>query len=114
MATQRSSGGHFIAWLLLFVVTAGFALLLLIASAVLWLAVVLDSSILSTLILGGFFAVVATAIYFLCMRRSLVRVQEQVATIYEVARMAKSAYEWIADKFHWVGVLWSWFRAKPE
>ena len=114
MATQGSSGGHFIASLLLFIVTAGIALFLLIVSAAIWLAVVLDSYIYSTLILGGFFAAVATAIYFLFMRKSLVRVREQVETIYEVARMAKSVYEWIAEKFHWVGALWNLFRERPE
>ena len=114
MATQRSSGGHFIAWLLLFIVTAGVALFLWIASAVVWLARVLDSYILSTLILGCFFAAVATAIYFLCMRKSLVRIRKQAETIYEVAHIVKSVYDWIADKFHWVGALWHLFREQPE
>lgn len=114
MATQRSSGGNFIVSLLLFIVTAGIAVLLFLVSAVVWLSVVMDSVIFSTLILGGFFAALAAAIYFLFMRKSFLRIREQAETIYEMAQIVKSVYDWITEKFHWVGTLWNLFREKPE
>lgn len=113
MATQGSSGGSFIASLLLFVVTAGIAVLLLLVSAVVWLSVVMDSFILSTLIFGGIFAAIAAIIYFLFMRKALSRIREQVETIYGVARIAQDVYEWVSVKFCWVGALWNMFRANP-
>lgn len=114
MATQKSSGGNFLVSLLLFVAAAGIAILLLIVSAVVWLSVVLDSIVWSTLILGGAFAVIAAAVYILLVRKSLVAMRERIETVYEVARKVQNAYEWVADKLRWIGALWNMFRERPE
>lgn len=114
MATQKSSGGNLLVSLLLFVATAGIAILLLLVSAVVWLSVVLDSIVWSTLILGGVFAVAAAAVYYLLVRKSLVAMRERLETVYEVARKVQNAYEWIADKLRWIGALWNMFRERAE
>lgn len=114
MAAQRSSGGNFIVSLLLFVTLAGIAVLLLLVSAVVWLSTVLDSFILSTLIFGVAFAVVAAAIYFLSLRKSLVHIREQAETIYEVARLAKNAYEWTTEKLRWIRAIWNLGTERAE
>ncbi len=114
MATQKSSGGHLLVSLLLFVAAAGIAILLLIVSAVVWLSVVLDSVVWSASILGGAFAAIAAAVYFLLVRRSLAAMRERLETIYEVARKVQNAYEWVADKLRWIGALWNMFRERPE
>ncbi len=113
MAAQKSSGGNFLVSLLLFVTAAGIAVLLLLVSAVVWLSALLDSFIFSTLILGGVFTLVATAIYFLSMRKSLAHIREQAETIYEVARLAKNAYEWLAEKLRWIRAIWNFGTEKP-
>lgn len=114
MAAQKSSGGNFIVSLLLFVTSAGIAVLLLLVSAVVWLSALLDSFILSTLVLGATFVAIATAIYFLYMRKSLANIREQAETIYEVARLAKNAYDWLAEKLRWIRTIWNLGTEKPE
>ncbi len=114
MATQKSSGGNILVSLLLFIAAAGIAILLLLVSAVVWLSVILDSVVWATLMLGGVFAAVAAAVYYLLVRKSLVSVRRQLETVYEVARLVQNAYEWVADKLRWIGALWNMFRERPE
>lgn len=107
MATHPSSGGNLFVSLLLFLAAAGLALLLLLASAVAWVAQLLDSFIWSALIFGGLFAVAAVLIYLLLVRSSLAHVREQAATIYEVAHLVERACEWVEDKVRWFRAIWN-------
>ena len=94
-------------WLLLFLAAAALATLLLLTSAVVALALALGSYIWSTLALGGLFTIAAAVIYLLFVRKALASLHEQAATIYEVARLAKNAYEWVADKVRWFRAIWN-------
>ena len=95
----KTSGGSFVAALVFFVMTASIAIFLLLTALVEWLSVVTGSFILSSLIVGGFFAVLAAVIYLLAIREGVERIRDQVETVYDVARAAKEGYEWLTDKF---------------
>ena len=86
MDNRKTSGGSFVAALVFFVMTASIAIFLLLTALVVWLSEVTGSFILSSLIVGGFFAVLAAVIYLLAIREG-------------VARAAKEGYEWLTDKF---------------
>ena len=96
---RKTSGGSFVAALVFFVMTASIAIFLLLTALVEWLSVVTGSFILSSLIVGGFFAVLAAVIYLLAIREGVERIRDQVETVYDVARAAKEGYEWLTDKF---------------
>ena len=97
MDNRKTSGGSFVAALVFFVMTASIAIFLLLTALVVWLSEVTGSFILSSLIVGGFFAVLAAVIYLLAIREE--RIRDQVETVYDVARAAKEGYEWLTDKF---------------
>ena len=79
---NKPSGGRFIASLLFFAMTAAIAVLLL----------------LSALILGGLFALLAFVIYLLAIRDAVDHIRSQAETVYEVARAAQTGYEWLTEK----------------
>ena len=89
--SRESSGGRFVIAFLLFGTTVAIALLLLLAALVVWLSELVGSFIAAALILGGFFAVVA-------IREAVERIRARAETVYEVARIARSGYEWITEK----------------
>ena len=101
MDNRKTSGGSFVAALVFFVMTASIAIFLLLTALVVWLSEVTLSliHILSSLIVGGFFAVLAAVIYLLAIREGVERIRDQVETVYDVARAAKEGYEWLTDKF---------------
>ena len=99
MDNRKTSGGSFVAALVFFVMTASIAIFLLLTALVVWLSEVTGSFILSSLIVGGFFAVLAAVIYLLAIREGVERIRDQVETVYDVARAAKEGYEWLTDKF---------------
>lgn len=68
MDNRKTSGGSFVAALVFFVMTASIAIFLLLTALVVWLSEVTGSFILSSLIVGGFFAVLAAVIYLLAIR----------------------------------------------
>ena len=95
MDNRKTSGGSFVAALVFFVMTASIAIFLLLTALVVWLSEVTGSFILSSLIVGGFFAVLAAVIYLLAIREGVERIRDQVETVYDVARAAKEGYEWL-------------------
>ena len=97
MDNRKTSGGSFVAALVFFVMTASIAIFLLLTALVVWLSEVTGSFILSSLIVGGFFA--AAVISLLAIREGVERIRDQVETVYDVARAAKEGYEWLTDKF---------------
>ena len=107
MAAHQSSGGNIVVSLLLFLTTAALAILLLLTAAVTGLTLLLDSLVYASLILGALFAVAAAVIYLLCVRKPLSKLREQFSTVYEVARLAHDAYEWVADKLRWIRAIWN-------
>ncbi len=98
METQRPSRGHLIAPFLFFGITAAIAILMLLLAAFIWLSALTGSFVVSALILGVFFAVISIVVYLSAIRDAMKRIRMQAATVYEVARLVLSGYEWIVEK----------------
>ena len=92
------SGGRFVSAVLRFGTTVAIALLRLLTALVVWLSELTGSFIASALSLGGFFAVVAALIYLVSIREAVERIRARAETVYEVARIARSGYEWVTEK----------------
>lgn len=95
---DRPASGHFAASLLLFGITALVALLMGLTALLIWLSMLTGSFVLSAVILGVLFALIAGAIYRYAIREELRRLRTQVETVYEVAHAARTGYEWIVTK----------------
>lgn len=95
---RNPSGGRFAVALLMFGVSLLMAILLLLTALLVWLTQATGSLIASALIVGGFFALAAVAVYLLSIRETLERLRAQAETVYEVARAARSGYEWVLGK----------------
>lgn len=109
---NKPSGGRFIASLLFFAMTAAIAVLLLLTALVVWLSSVTGSFIVSALILGGLFALLAFVIYLLAIRDAVDHIRSQAETVYEVARAAQTGYEWLTEKVTLFLQLREEFRSK--
>lgn len=96
--TGSRSAGRFVVLFLLFGTLVGIALLLLLTALVVWLSQVTGSFIVATLILGGAFALLAAGLYLLSIREAVEQIRARAETVYEVARLARSGYEWISGK----------------
>lgn len=96
---RKTSGGSFIAALVFFVMTASIAIYLLLTALVVWLSELTGSLIVASLLIGGFFAVIAAVIYLLSIREGVERIRDQVETVYDVAHAAKEGYQWLTEKF---------------
>lgn len=99
MDNRKTSGGSFVAALVFFAMTAVIAIFLLLTALVLWLSLLTGSFIISSLIVAGFFAVIAAVIYLLSIREGVERIHDRLETVFDVAHAAKEGYEWITDKF---------------
>lgn len=109
---RSSSVGRLILSLSLFLVAAGTAFLLLVASAVAGLTIWMDSFVFAALTLGGLFAVVAAAIYFVFIRKPMAAFSGRVRRVFRVVRIAKNACEWIVDKLLWIWAIGRSFRSE--
>lgn len=98
METGKSSGGGFVVVFLLFGTCIAITILMLLTALVVWLSEVTGSFIAATLILSGLFTVASAGIYLLAIREAVERIRTRAETVYEVARAARSGYEWVMRK----------------
>lgn len=99
MSSDRSAGsGSFLLALLLFCVAAPIAVMLLIAALLLGISQWLGSLVWSTLLLGGLFLLVAAALWLLAIREPVRQIKARIDTVYDVARLFKQGYDWVAAK----------------
>lgn len=98
MVNRPKPRSRFVAATVYFALTASIAIVLLVTAAVVWLSELTGSFIISALIMGVFFAILATTIYQLAVKEGMERMRNQIDTIYEVARAVQTGYEWIMDK----------------
>lgn len=98
MQRDKSSGGGFVVVFLLFGTCVAITILMLLTALVVWLSEVTGSFIAATLILSGLFAAASAGIYLLSIREAVERIRTRAETVYEVARAARSGYEWILRK----------------
>lgn len=84
--------------LILFVLTLLSALGLLIAALTIWLSWLFDSTVLSCIVVGSMFLLIAVAIYLAALRGAIKRMQERLETVYQTSRAIQSGFDWINDK----------------
>ncbi len=114
MADAKSSGGNLFVSLLIFALTAGIALLLLLAAGVIGLAEWWGSLPLALLAAGGLFALIALLLYFMEVRKPMRRLRERAETIYEVAQLLQRGYDWVSDRLRWLRSFWETLTARGE
>ena len=90
---MRENHSHFAA-LIIVALAAPAAALLLIVALVVWLAELMGSVIYPCLILGLFFALLATIIYKVSLRDAMREMGERLGVIYEVTRLLHEAVAW--------------------
>ncbi|HBX90074.1 hypothetical protein [Alistipes sp.] len=95
---ENPKRGYLAASIAGFITTALLAVMLGLTAAVAWLTQLTGSLVAASLVIGGFFAVIAAIIYRLSIRDAVEQLRTQVETVYDVARAAKSGYEWIAER----------------
>lgn len=98
MDANKRSGGAFAVVFLLFGTMVGITILMLLTALVVWLAEVTGSLIAAALILSALFALASAAIYVLSIREAVERIRTRAETVYEVARAARSGYDWVMQK----------------
>lgn len=94
----RTPDGSFLVALVAFVLIAATGLMLFLTAFVLWMYALTGSLVGGVLITGGCCTLLAATIYGWLLRPHLCRMQEQIETVYEVARAARSGYEWVLGK----------------
>ena len=80
--------------LIIVALAAPAAALLLIVALVVWLAELVGSIILPSLLLGLFFALLATIIYKVSLRDAMREIDERFRAIYDVTRLLREGVEW--------------------
>jgi uncharacterized protein (DUF983 family) len=104
MASSEKSSRAVVMPLIRFVLTILPAIGLFVAALTVWLSLLLDSVIWACVVIGASFLVVATILYLIWLRGAVKRIQEQMATIYETARLFRSGLDWIGEK---IAKFWS-------
>ncbi len=90
---MRENRSYF-ASLIIVALAAPAAALLLVVALVVWLAELMGSIIFPCLILGLFFALLATIIYKVSLRDAMREIDERFVVIYEVTKLFREGIEW--------------------
>lgn len=79
--------------LICFAITTTMAIILLVATLVMWIAEITGSATLSTLIVGAGFSFVAWLIYILSVKRCIDYFRDRLDTVYDVANSIRNGYK---------------------
>ena len=90
---MRENRSYF-ASLIIVALAAPAAALLLIIALVVWLSELMGSIIFPCLILGLFFALLATIVYKVSLRDAMREIDERFVVIYEVTKLFREGIEW--------------------
>lgn len=84
----------YITALIIVALVAPAAALLLVVALVVWLAELMGSLVLPCLLLGLFFAVLATIIYKVLLRDAMREFDERWRVIYDVTKLLREGIDW--------------------
>lgn len=93
MDDNKSQSRSVLAPIVYFAVTVIMAIILIVATLVMWLTELIGSATWATLIVGGFFTFLAWLIYVLSVRQSINYVKDRMDTIYDVAFAVRNGYK---------------------
>lgn len=100
--SKSAGGGNFFLALLLFCVLAVMGIVLLIVALVIGVSEWLGSFTWSALLVGGVFLLAAAGIYLLAIKDPVRQIRARVETVYDVARLLKQGYDWVAAKLEFL------------
>lgn len=86
----------FLAALIIVALVAPAAALLFVVALVVWLAELMGSLIYPCLIVALFLAILAIIIYKVSLRDALREMHERMGVVYEVTKLLREGFEWIA------------------
>ena len=86
----------FLAALIIVALVAPAAALLFVVALVVWLAELIGSLIYPCLIVALFLAILAIIIYKVSLRDALREMHERMGVVYEVTKLLREGFEWIA------------------
>lgn len=109
---ENESRLHVVSAFVVFGISIGIAVIMLLAALVVWLARLLGAAELALIMVGAFFGLLALTLYMTVMRSVVAQVRDRVDTIYEVSRRTKEIYEWLLDKLRLAEVLLSVMNKK--
>ena len=109
---ENESRLHVVSAFVVFGISIGIAVIMLLAALVVWLAKVLGAAELALIMVGAFFGLLALTLYMTVMRSVVAQVRDRVDTIYEVSRRTKEIYEWLLDKLRLAEMLLSVMNKK--
>ena len=84
----------YITALIIVALAAPAAALLLVVALVVWLSEIMGSTIYPCLILGLFFALLATIIYKVSLRDAMREMNERLSVIYDVTKLLSEVVGW--------------------
>ncbi len=90
---MHENRSHFAA-LIIVALAAPAAALLFVVALVVWLAELMGSIIYPCLIVGLFFALLATIVYKVSLRDAMREIDERLQVIYDVTRLLREGVEW--------------------
>lgn len=90
---MRENRSYFAA-LIIVALAAPAAALLFVAALVVWLAELMGTIIYPCIIVGLFFAMLATIVYKVSLRDAMREVHERIEVIYDVTKIVREGVEW--------------------
>ena len=90
---MHENRSHFAA-LIIVALAAPAAALLFVVALVVWLVELMGSIIYPCLIVGLFFALLATIVYKVSLRDAMREIDERLQVIYDVTRLLREGVEW--------------------
>lgn len=74
------------------------AVVMFLWALVTWIALLTGSMVWATLIVGGFFSLVAIIVYAVSVRPAVRYISDQLDNISEMAQIVKTGYNWAVEK----------------
>ena len=92
MSEQNRESAGILSSIIFFVIAISSAVILLMASAVIWIGELIGSGALACLIVAVVLLLIAWMIYFLAARQSIEKLNQHLDLIYNIASAASNAY----------------------
>lgn len=89
---------HTLLYLTIFIAAALVSASLLLFALVLYVAELVGSLVLSTIIIGVALMLIATVVYIAALRPILRAIRDQLQTIYDVSLIVQIGYNWVISK----------------
>lgn len=94
---NRESNDHLLGQITLLVIVMLIGSTMLIIALLLWLAEVMGSLTGALVAIGAGCTLISMMLYFGAVRPQVKAIREELSSLYEVARVARSGYQWVSQ-----------------